>query len=378
MYWRGSLRAAVLAAGLTVMGWTAPVSAGAVDEDYRLTGPYAHANLAIYLIHRQGGEDGPVPLTLGEAMGEGLVKILETGDVEELVIRNLGNQEVFIQAGDIVKGGKQDRVLIVSMMVPPHSGDIPVGAFCVEEGRWSGRGEEDVAEFSASTERVPSKAARVALAERVQRELVPEAGGVASQPQQQPRSADVGLRVTSQLGQRQGPAGAGLQGQVWESVREVQTSLGRAMSVDVADERSRSSLQLSLENKALAAALEEYEATLGGLLQGQPDAVGYVFAVNGRINSGDEFGSAGLFRKLWPRQLKAAATEAIAEEGAPMRDRVTLTEVAAFIDGLRAAEPVGKPMPGRMSLETRETGMALYTEIRRRNGPWVHRSFIAH
>ena len=79
-------------------------------------------------------------------------------------------------------------MLIVSMMVPPHSGDIPVGAFCVEEGRWSGRGEEDVAEFSASTERVPSKAARVALAKRVQRELVPEAGGVASQPQQQPRS----------------------------------------------------------------------------------------------------------------------------------------------------------------------------------------------
>ena len=30
-----------------------------------------------------------------------------------------------------------------------------------------------------------------------------------------------------------------------------------------------------------------------------------------------------------------------------------------------------------MSLETRETEMALYTEIRRRNGPWVHRSFIA-
>ena len=55
---------------------------------------------------------------LGEAMGEGLVKILETGDVEELVIRNLGDREVFIQAGDIVKGGKQDRVLTVSMIVP--------------------------------------------------------------------------------------------------------------------------------------------------------------------------------------------------------------------------------------------------------------------
>ena len=357
----GSLRAAVLAAGAIAMGWTAPVSAGATVKDYRLTGPYAHANLAIYLIHRRGGEGGPVPLTLGEAMGEGLVKILETGDVEELIIRNLGDREVFIQAGDIVKGGKQDRVLTVSMIVPPHSGDIPVGAFCVEEGRWSGRGEEDVAEFSVSTARVPSKAARIALARRVQRETVPEAGGVASQP-----------------GRRARPPGAGLQGQVWESVREVQASLSRAMLVDVFDERSRSSLQLSLENAALSSALEEYEVALGGLLQGHPDAVGYVFAVNGMINSGDEFGSAGLFRKLWLRQLKAVATEAVAEEDAPMRDRVTLAEVAAFIDGVRAAESVGKIMPGRMSLETRETGMALYTEIRRQNGPWVHRSFVAH
>ena len=360
MYWRGSLRAAVLAAGVIAIGWTVPGSALTSDEGYRLTGPYTHGNLAIYLIHRQGGEDGPVPLTLGEAMGQGLVKILETGDVEELVIRNLGDREVFIQAGDIVKGGKQDRVLTVSMIVPPHSGDIPVGAFCVEEGRWSGRGQEEVAEFSASTERVPSKVARIALAKRVQREIVPEAGGAESQSEQRSLST-----------------GAGLQGQVWESVREVQASLSRAMLVDVADERSRSSLQLSLENAALSSALKEYEAALGGLLQGHPDAVGYVFAVNGVINSGDEFGSAGLFRKLWPRQLKAAATEAMPAEDAPMRDRVTLTEVAKFIDGVRAAVPVGKSMPGRMSLETRETGMALYTEIRRRNGPWVHRSFIA-
>ena len=157
----------------------------------------------------------------------------------------------------------------------------------------------------------------------------------------------------------------------------MQANLGRAMSADVTDERSSSSLQLSLEHKALASALEAYEAALGRLPRGHPDAVGYVFAVNGRINSGDEFGSAGLFRKLWPRQLKAAAAEAIAEAVASMRDRATLAEVAAFMDEVRAAKSVGRSMPGRMSLETRETEMALYTEIRRRSGPWVHRSFIA-
>ena len=358
MHRHGLLRAAVLAAGIVAMGWTGPATAG---ESYRLTGPYAHDNLGIYLIHREGQNDRPVPLTLGEAMEQGLVKVVETGDVEELVIRNLGEREVFIQSGDIVKGGKQDRVLIVSMIIPPNSGDIPVGAFCVEQGRWSGRDQEEVAEFSPSTARLPSKTARIALAKRVQREIVPEAVRVASQPRQRQRLED-----------------ASLQGRVWDSVREVQMNLGQAMKLDVADERSRSSLQLSLENAALASALEGYEAALGGLPQGHPDAVGYVFAISGRINSGDEFGSAGLFRKLWTRQLKAAATEAIGEEGAPDRSQPTLTEVAAFIDEVRAAKPVGKSMPGRMSLETRETEKALYTEIRRPTGLPVHRSFIAH
>ena len=137
MHRRGLFRAAVLAAGIVAIGWTGPATAAAAGESYRLTGPYAHDNLAIYLIHREGQNDRPVPLTLGEAMEQELVEVIETGDVQELVIRNLGEREVFIQSGDIVKGGKQDRVLIVSMIIPPNSGDIPVGAFCVERGRWS-------------------------------------------------------------------------------------------------------------------------------------------------------------------------------------------------------------------------------------------------
>jgi hypothetical protein len=344
------------------MGWIAPATVFSANEGYRLTGPYTHNNLAIYLIHRQGSDSGPVPLTLGEAMEQGLVKVTETGDVEELVVRNLGGREVFIQSGAIVKGGMQDRVLTVSMILPPNSGDIPIGAFCVEHGRWSGRGQEKTTYFSASTARLPSQAGRRAIAERVRRAMVPE--------------ADSAARPTR--GGRQQWEGGNLQYQVWDSVREVQVNLGLAMESDVADERSPSSLQLSLENTALASALEDYGATLGRLPQEHLDAVGYVFTINGKINSGDEFGSAGLFRKLWLRQLKAASTEAIAEEDTPIRNQPTLAEVVEFIDGVRAAEPVGKSMPGRMSLEMRETEKALYTEIRRQNGRWIHRSFVAY
>ena len=351
----------VLAAAIIAMGWPAPQTTALANDGYRVTGPYGHGNLAMYLMHRQRSDSAPVPLTLQEAMQQGAVTVIETGDVQELVVRNLGERDIFIQSGDMVKGGKQDRVLTVSMLISPNSGDVPVGAFCVEQGRWSARGQENAAAFSASTELAPSRSLRMALGERALREVAPGAESTA------PR-----------IGGRRLPQGGSLQYEVWDSVRRLQADLSPVAEADVADQRSPSSLQLSLENKALASALKTYEAALGGLVREHPGAVGYVFAINGRINSGSEFGSAGLFRKLWPRQLRAAATEALAEEGAQPGSEPTLAEVAAFIDGARAAEPVGKSMPGRMILEMRRTERSLYTEIRRHNGDWVHRSFIAY
>ena len=55
---------AVLAASVIAMSWTAQATAASANGDYRLTGPYTHKNLAIYLIHREGSDKGPVPLTL--------------------------------------------------------------------------------------------------------------------------------------------------------------------------------------------------------------------------------------------------------------------------------------------------------------------------
>ena len=354
MHRSGILSAAILLAA-AAMG---PATAPALDRDYRLTGPYTHDALAIYLIHREAENPGPVPLTLAEAMEQGVLKVLETGDVEELVVRNRGDREVFIQAGDIVKGGKQDRVLTVSMVVPPRSGDIPVGAFCVEQGRWEGRGSEKEREFSASTARLPSKAGRVALYHRAQ-----ESSG----------AADGGRAWTTERSSGRDD----LQGRIWASVTAMQSGLGGAMMQSVADERSRSSLQLSLENAALASALEGYEEALGRLAQDYPDAVGYVFSIGGRLDGGDEFAGAGLFRKLWARQLRAAATEALASKSAAARAQPTLAEVVAFIDAARSARASSRAMPGGMAVETRASDEAFFTEMRRPQGLWVHRSFIA-
>ncbi len=347
----------------------APANATA-GKDYRLSGPYTQNNLSIYLIHREGRTDGPAPITLAEAMRQGLVQVVETGSVSRLKVRNLGDREVFIQSGDIVKGGKQDRVLLTSLIIPPKSGYIPIGAFCVEQGRWARRGLENIWAFSMSAYRMPSRAGKIAMMKSMGYETAPEAGRLERFRERWP-----GLRIS------QGPRrrmGSDYQGDVWRSVGAMQKALGRAMGARVADERSRSSLQLSLENKRLASVLVDYEKALGGLSAKHPDAVGYVFSVNGRINSGDEFESTGLFRKLWSRQLKAAATEAIAEQKAHERRQPTLAEVAAFIDSARAAKPASRAMPGGLNLETRRASGSYYMEVRRGNDRWVHRNFVAH
>ena len=345
---REFLSAGLVGAGAMAIGTTPVASAlAATGSGYRLTGPYAHKNLALYLIHRADSGKNAVPLTLEEAMKAGAIEVVETGAVSRLIVRNPGDREIFIQAGDIVKGGKQDRVLAVSMVVSPKSGDIPIGAYCVEQGRWAQRGAENLTAFSVSTALIPSRAAKLAM-----------------------RAPALPFGMEGQdLGN--------VQGQVWGSVSNMQRKLAVTMKRTVADKRSRSSLQLSLENKALGTAVTEFEEALGGLPEKHPDAVGYVFAIGGRINSGDEFESAGLFRKLWQRQLRAAATEALAESSSGTRPSPSQAQVTAFIDGARAAQAVSKAMPGGIHVVTGQTKRSLFTETRRGGDRWVHRSFVS-
>ena len=132
------------AASLAVLGIAiaAPRLASA-DPAPVISGPQVHENFAVYFIHGPSAP-GPVPLTLQEALAKGSVRVLETGEVNELKIENTGGEDVFIQSGDIVKGGRQDRVLTMSFVLPPKSGEVALAAFCVEHGRWSARGAEDV------------------------------------------------------------------------------------------------------------------------------------------------------------------------------------------------------------------------------------------
>ncbi len=100
--------------------------------NYRISGPYTHKNLTVFLVHGKDLLAGKTFLTLQEALAQKKVIVYETKEVNELAIKNLSNQDVYVQAGDIVRGGDQDRMISMDFIVPPKSGRIPIAAFCVE------------------------------------------------------------------------------------------------------------------------------------------------------------------------------------------------------------------------------------------------------
>jgi hypothetical protein len=213
-------------------------------DDTRVSGPVIHENLAIYLVHGKSAP-GPVPLTLEEALAKRAVRVHETGNVSELQIENLGADEIFVQSGDIVKGGQQDHVLSVSLVLPPKSGRINIASFCVEQGRWTARGKEDVKTFATASAAIPSREAKIAMRVPV----------TASAP---PSPTDQGNPI-SNLSPQRPTAARGFaaedtsvrQQEVWRRVRSIQEKLSTNVGAPVYSTASQTSLQLALENEKL-------------------------------------------------------------------------------------------------------------------------------
>jgi hypothetical protein len=347
--------APLTAAAFAALGTGAwPVSA---DASQRISGPHVHDNLAIYFVHGPSA-GGPVPLTLTEAVAKGKVQVVETGQVNEIKIQNTGDEEVFIQAGDMVKGGRQDRVLVVSLLLPPRSGVVPIASFCVEPGRWSARGSEDPTRFTSASEAMPSRRALLIMA-------APTA------------SADANAaRPAGNLQRHDGDTGA-KQRQVWDSVAKVQSELSAGLGSHVASPRSATSLQLSLEHAKLKEAQAAYIGALEARGLADGDAIGYIAAINGKTVSANIYPSNGLFRKMWAKQLAAVATEAI---GARSGAAVPAPPVAAAQEFLAAAEKgtaQGRETAVKMFQETRDSAGALYNEARSPSGRWVHKNYLA-
>jgi hypothetical protein len=348
-------------------GWR-KTSAQAIPSDYKLSGPYTHKNLTIYLIHGANKHQGKAPLTLQEAMEQKKVKVIETGNVNELAIQNVSNQEVFVQSGDIVKGGQQDRVLAMDLIVPPHSGKMLIDSFCVEQGRWQQRGQEATTDFSLSGQMLSHKDLKIAAKANKSQ------GEVWAKVAESQTKLSQNVAIASD---RSGAAGGGAMS-VGGAV-----SAGRPPSMtqlpDVASPVSRSSLQLTLENKVVQETADEYINALSSAITNKQDVIGYAFAINGNINSADVYASHALFAKLWPKLLKASAVEAIAEfDKSGKTEAVTEAAVKTFLAEAETGQAEEKQVTPRVAMEKRESEKHLFFETRdRKSGEqWLHRNYL--
>jgi hypothetical protein len=346
-------------------------------SNYLVSGPYSHKNLTIFLLHGADQRQDKTPLTLQEAMERKAVVVHETGDVNNLAVENLSDEEVYVQSGDIVKGGRQDRVLALDLIVPPKSGKIQIASFCVEHGRWSGRGKEAVAAFGSSEKALNSKDLKIAAKhsasqqevwDKVAQSQAKLSAGVAATYAAPAKSASPPSHAETQA-----PAGGG--GETAHGATEVQAS-----DFSVRSSLSSSSLQLSLENKSLKQATDDYVKKLSPIVEGKNDVIGYVFAINGQINSADVYSSSALFRKLWPKLIESSATEAVGEfEKGKTYDQVEADAVKSFLVDAESGTAGEKEVTSRVTSVKRETEKNLFFESRDRGRgkTWLHRNYLA-
>lgn len=329
--------AALVAAPLGIAGgWGNHVGGKPEPKgEYRLEGPFTHGNLSVFLVHGKDRIKGQTFLTLEEALIQKKVIVRETREVNRLTIQNVSTEEVYVQSGDIVKGGAQDRMLVVDLILPPRSPQIPIDAYCVEHGRWSQRGNEASTVFSSSSNTVASREVKLAA------------------------------KLKSS------------QSEVWQGVSVAQDKLSRNVGAVVNSDASPSSLQLALENKQVQKTADDYMKALSSIVNDKPDVIGYVFAINGKVNSADVYASSALFKKLWPKLLKASAIEAVAELRRDQKfEAPKPEEVHSLLDD--SGEEKQKDVSSRVQVITRDSAgkVSFETRDRAKGDVWVHRNYI--
>ena len=114
------------------------------------------------------------------------------------------------------------------------------------------------------------------------------------------------------------------QSRVWDKVDEAQEKLSGAMKSDVRSPASTTSLPLALENKKVQESAAAYIDKLSSIVDSSTDVIGFVFAINNKLNSADVYASSAMFKRFWPRLLKSTAIEAVAECFSSVTERTRL------------------------------------------------------
>lgn len=314
------------------------------NQSYTLGPSKSYRNLVVYTIEGEGQLDAKKYLTLSAALEKNMVKVHETGNVQELRCDNLSEDYVFIHAGDIVKGGRQDRTVRFDVILPPKSNGIPLSSFCVESGRWSGRHGESTAQFSASNRTLASKK----------------------------------LKIASKYNQNQS--------KVWKEVGKTQDKLNKTLSemkgeeVEVRSNASASSLDLALENEELKKAKEQMLKTMDGLKNTSDKIVGYAYVINGKLYGVDFYNNTPLLKELWHKLMDAVVVEALADTESSTFNPLNPQEIQKLLAGISSKDQKNS---NEVNSETKlltygnEQELAmLFSTIDLGENNWLHHNFI--
>jgi len=341
---------AVIVGGLPV-GSRYKAEAGQVAPmaDYKVLAPIRHGNLTVFPVVASTSHDTGGFLTLDEGLRSGEVEVTESGSVRgmirrrppqggvlnptypvrdgaqvnRLVLVNNSKRPLVLLAGEIVTGGKQDRVIGKDRIVPADSDPIDLDVFCVEPGRWVGHSEKFVYGSINGAMAAPSVRGK-AMSEKDQQQVWAEVG-----------KAKQGMARELRAGGLAAPPAPVAAQQV-----ESTTSYARVMQND----------EVKTRVDSMARPIElEYQSTIQQLRD--RNAVGVVVAVNGEIVWADIFASTSLLEKYWPKLVRSYASEAVVTraKGAQVSEKTA----QAFLENLH----------GRHETVDSEPGLYRHTEV---------------
>jgi hypothetical protein len=301
---------------------------------YHVRGPFTHQDLTVFLLcsDRQDGNDF---LTLDEGLKDGLVTIAEQENerVGALRIENQSDRPLYLQEGERLIGGKQDRTIISSLVVPPKSGKVSVPTFCVEHSRW--REGTKGREFGFSVN---------------------------------PALAPKGVRGAAKV--------EGSQDRVWGCVAAQKASANKTLHCP----NTNSSVNEMLDSPQVQIISEEYAAALGRALD-RPEnsgAIGMAIVFNGQIEEVNLYPNRALFRKLFPRLIRAYAVQAaLLKEQPASGEPMTGAAVAQFLQAKDAKSQKKNTLDAHNDVEVNELGDSRFQCTTRYNGQSIHWQLMA-
>jgi hypothetical protein len=349
----------IAALGGLALGWAAPAAttpAGHPERGWRLLDPVTYENISVFPVVSGSAQDTRAFLTLDEGLASGEVIVREQGSegmvrdrdgrnvrpiqpqydrrasVNQLMLINRSKRPLLLLAGELVSGGKQDRIIGKDRLVPVGAPPLPLDVFCVEHGRWTGSDSKFVASKTIVHPSVREQAAVKHSQEEVWSAVV--------------------LGSTAAEARLSRPTGGAAPALSRDALAQTITVEAPTQSYAKIYEGRR--VGNSVENFA-----EEVEKRFAKATAGLKDeqVVGVVVAYGGEVAWSDIFASGELFDHYWSKLLRSYSVEALARP--TLRETAAASEARDFLHELNGREVVESEPGVYRWREIREGKLAL-------------------